>query len=147
MNPPPTSRPTNRLASGAAATVAAAVVAVALDAGIAAIAHAFGVPDGFNPLHLSSYAGLTIVGVALAAAAWAIIRARSATPRLILGRLVPSVVVLSLVPDLILGFSKQEAHTTWGGVAALMLMHLAVTAVAVPAFVLSMPLPDNDRPG
>ena len=146
MDPLRTSRPMNRLASGAAATVAAAIVAVALDAGIAAIAHAAGVPHGFNPLHLASYAGLTILGVVLAAAAWAIIRARSATPRLILSRLVPGVVALSLVPDLILGLSKQEAHTTWGGVVALMLMHLAVTAVAVPAFVVSMPLRDTARP-
>ena len=144
MNSLPVDRRTNVFARGAVATVAAAIVAVCLDAGVAAIAHALGVSEGFDPLHFASYAGLTVVGVLVAAAAWATIRSRSTKPRSILGRLVPIIVLVSLVPDVILGLSKQEAHTTWGGVIALIVMHFAVAAAAVPAFVLSMPVHDKD---
>jgi hypothetical protein len=54
---------------------------------------------------------------------------------------VPAVIAVSLIPDLAVDAGKLYAHTTWGGVAALMIMHLAVAACAVTAYLVFMPLP------
>ena len=60
-------------------------------------------------------------------------------------RLVPIVVVLSWVPDIVLGATHREAtsqlpHTTWGEVAALMVMHLFVAAIGLGLFSQLLPL-------
>lgn len=78
--------------------MAAAAVAVATGAAIAATAHGTGVSTSFKPLQFSSYTGLTVIGVMLAALAWATIRAKTARPRTVLRILIPAVVVLSLIP-------------------------------------------------
>ena len=129
----------------AAAFVAAVVVALAADAIIAAVAHGAGVSHGFAPLNFSSFVGLTAVGLLVAASAWSLVRARSSRAGRTMKRLVPVVVAVSLVPDVALGVSKFLADTTWGGVAALILMHVAVAAVGVAAFALFMPLPRSNR--
>jgi hypothetical protein len=60
---------------------------------------------------------------------WELVRRRAGDPVAVMRRLVPIVVVLSWVPDVVLGATHREAtthvaHTTWGEVAALMVMHL-----------------------
>jgi hypothetical protein len=124
-----------------AAVVVAAAVSIAADSLIALIAHHLGAPRDFKPLQVGSFASLTIVGVLAGAIGWAVIRRRAKDPRRLLARLVPAVIALSLIPDLFVGAGKLEAHTTWGGVAALMIMHLAVAACAVTAYRFLLPLP------
>jgi hypothetical protein len=129
-----------------AAVVAAAAAGIAADAVIALIAHRLGVPKDFRPLQAGSFAALTVLGVLAGAIGWAIIGRRSGTPGRVLARLVPIVVAVSLIPDLLLKPAGLEAHATWGGVAALMIMHLAVAACAVTAYRLLLPLPRGRQP-
>jgi len=121
--------------------IGTAAVAIVLNAVVAAIAHAAGASGDFKPLQVMAYGPLTVFGVLLAAAAWAVIRARSARPARLLRTLVPVVVILSLIPDIQVGVSGSQAGTSWGAVAALMVMHVVVAAVAVPAFRRLLPLP------
>jgi hypothetical protein len=118
-----------------------AVVAVAVNAIVAATAHAAGASDDFEALQLPAYAALTVFGVLIAAAAWAIIRARLARPAPLLRILVPVVLIVSLIPDIMVGISDSQPGTSWGAVIALMVMHVAVAAVAVPAYRRLLPLP------
>ncbi|RZU11080.1 hypothetical protein EV645_6238 [Kribbella rubisoli] len=46
----------------------------------------------------------------------------------------PAVLVLSMIPDLLLLATGFIPHTSGIAVAGLMLMHVVVTAVAVPAY-------------
>lgn len=124
----------------AAATAAAAAVAIGLNLVIATVARTAGTSHQFKPLDLSSYAALTVIGVGVGAIGWTLVAARASRPRETLRVLVPVVVVLSLVPDAVLGVSKTQAHTTWGAVAALVIMHLAVAATAVFAFNRALPV-------
>lgn len=84
---------------------------------------------------------LTVFGVLAAAAAWAIIRARSARPDRLLRTLAPVILIVSLVPDIMVGVSDSRPGTSWGAVIALMVMHVAVAAVAIPAYQRLLPLP------
>ncbi|GAA3840956.1 hypothetical protein GCM10022403_086480 [Streptomyces coacervatus] len=120
--------------------VGTAVVATALNAVVAVTARAAGASDDFQPLHLTAYAPLTVFGVLVGAAAWAIVRARSARPAGLLRTLVPVIVLVSLVPDILVGASDSKPGTSWGAVIALMVMHFVVAAVAVPAFRRFLPL-------
>jgi hypothetical protein len=126
------------VAGGLIGTVA---VAIAANAVVAAIAHAAGASDDFQPLQLSAYAPLTLVGVLAAAAAWAAIRARSARPGRLLRTLAPAILIVSLIPDIIVGISDSRPGTSWGAVSALMVMHVVVAAVAIPAYRRLLPLP------
>ena len=122
---------------------AAAVIAVALNATVAAIAHAAGAPPDFSPLLLPTFALFTVAGIVIGAVGWARIRARSAHPRALLRRLVPVVLVASYVPDLLVGISGLLPGTTWGAVTGLMVMHIVVVGIAVPSYSLVLPLPGN----
>ena len=136
-------RPSGLVVTGG--LIGTAAVAVALNAVIAAIAHAAGASDDFEALQLPAYAAFTVFGVVVSAAAWAIIRARSARPARLLRTLVPVVLIVSLIPDIMVGVSDSRPGTSWGAVIALMVMHVAVTAVAVPAYLRFLPLPaDQD---
>ncbi|KUN58007.1 hypothetical protein AQJ46_44235 [Streptomyces canus] len=121
--------------------IGTAVVAVAVNAVVAAIAHAAGASDDFEALQLPAYAVLTVFGVLAAAAAWAIIRARSADPARLLRTLVPVVLIVSLIPDIMVGVSDSRPGTSWGAVIALMVMHVVVAVIAVPAYRRLLPLP------
>ena len=123
----------------------AIVVAIALDAAIAAVAHAAGASHAFSPLRPPSYTSLTVIGMLAGAAGWAVVRARAADPRRVLGRLVPVVLAVSLVPDVIVGTSSVRG-ASWGAVAALMVMHVVVATVLVAALLRELPLPDNGGP-
>jgi len=126
-----------RVVGGMAAAVLAAVLA---NAAIALLSLAAGASDEFQPLQPASYIFLTVVGVLAGAAGWAGVRRWSRRPAAVLRRLVPAVVTVSLVPDVALLFSDAQPGTTGLGVAALIAMHLATAAVAVPIFARALPL-------
>ncbi|MER6160457.1 DUF6069 family protein [Streptomyces sp. NPDC001868] len=102
---------------------------------IAVLAHALGAPDDFDPLEPASYIFLTTLGVLGGTVGWAVVRRFSRDPERLLRRLVPSVVVVSFVPDF---FQFGDGEVT--GVVALLLMHVAVAAIAVPTYRRVMPL-------
>ncbi|MCP2241595.1 DUF6069 family protein [Lentzea aerocolonigenes] len=124
----------------AVGVVAAAAVATALNAAVAAIAHAAGASPEFQALQLPTYATFTVLGVLAGAAGWAIIRARARNPRRVLRVLVPAVLLVSLVPDVLVGASAALPGASWGGAVALMVMHVVVTVVAVGAYLRLLPL-------
>ncbi|MEV6594582.1 DUF6069 family protein [Streptomyces acidicola] len=115
-----------------AAIVAASAVNAVLAVGARVLADK---PDDFGPLDPGSYMFLTAVGVLLGAVGWAVVRRASKHPHALLRVLVPLVVVVSFVPDFFL-FGDGGA----AGVAALLLMHVAVAAIAVPVYRRVMPL-------
>jgi hypothetical protein len=121
------------------------IVAVALDVAVAAIAHAAGASGDFSPLKPPAYASLTAIGILAGAAGWAVIRGRSASLGRLLRGLVPVVLLASLVPDILVGASAKMPGASWGAVAALMSMHLIVTAVAVTTYLLVLPVPSGRR--
>jgi hypothetical protein len=136
------------LARAALALVTAVVAASVVDTVIAALAHAAGASHGFRPLQFATYTSLTVIGILLADLAWLTVRARSADPGRLLRSLVPVVVGLSFIPDVLVGATKSQAHTSWGAVGALMLMHLVVAASAVASFRWLLPLgPRRGRAG
>ena len=95
----------------------------------------FDVPEEFQPLTLPVYGMLTVIGAVIGAIGWHLIATRSRNATRLLSWLVPTVVVLSLIPDVMLLADKSsQPGTTTAGVVALMLMHFGVAAAAVPAF-------------
>jgi hypothetical protein len=116
------------------AVLLATATSSVIDAVIAAAAHAAGASHHFRPLTPTAFVPLTLIGVLAGAAGWQIVNRRAKDPRAVLIRLVPAVVVASLVPDIAVGTNGSQAGTSWTGVAALMVMHVAVAAVAVSVF-------------
>lgn len=110
------------------------IIAVALNAAVAAIAVAAGAPATYGPLTLPAYTLFTALGVAAGWAGWVLIHRRARDPRSVLRVLVPVVTVLSFVPDVLLLAFRFIPGTTTPAVIALMVMHLVVVAVAIPAF-------------
>ncbi|MFJ9246628.1 DUF6069 family protein [Streptomyces sp. NPDC101776] len=115
--------------------LAAIVVASTADAVLALLARTAGAPDDFQPLKASSYIFLTAVGVIAGAVGWAIMRRVSKDPAALVRWLVPTVVVVSFVPDFLL---YGDGGAT--GVGALLLMHVVVATAAVFAYRKVMPL-------
>lgn len=92
-------------------------------------------PSEFQPLTPRAYVFLTSVGVILGAVVWRLVVARSRNATSVLRWLVPTVVAVSLLPDVaLLVATESQPGITTAGVVALMLMHIAVAAVAVPTF-------------
>ena len=80
-----------------------------------------------------------MVGLLVAVVVWELVRRRAGDPVAVMRRLVPIVIVASWAPDIALGATHREAstqlpHTTWGEVAALMVMHLFVAAIGLGLF-------------
>ncbi|MER5219762.1 DUF6069 family protein [Streptomyces flaveus] len=119
----------------AGGVLAAIMVGSLADAVLALLALAVGAPDDFQPLMPGSYIFLTTVGVVAGAIGWAIIRKVSKDPEALMRWLVPTVVVVSFVPDFLLFGEGGVA-----GVVALLLMHVVVAVVAVFAYRKVMPL-------
>ena len=119
----------------AGGVLAAVVVASAADALLALLALVAGAPDDFKPLKASSYIFLTAVGIVAGAVGWAIVRKVSKDPEALVRWLVPTLVVVSFVPDFLL-FGAGGAS----GVGALLLMHVVVAAAAVFTYRMVMPL-------
>jgi NADH:ubiquinone oxidoreductase subunit K len=124
------------LKTGAIAGVAAAVVNVI----VSAIARGpFGASDDFAPLTPGPIMMWTILGALIGAAGWRLIVNKKADSRSLLNKLVPTVLVLSLVPDLALLASDSMAGQTTGAVLALMVMHVLTAAIVVAGYRRFMP--------
>ncbi|MFD4876572.1 DUF6069 family protein [Streptomyces sp. NPDC058420] len=115
--------------------LAAIVLAVAADTVIAQLALAAGAPDDFQPLKAPSYIFLTTVGILAGALGWSIVRKVSNDPQALVRWLVPTLVLVSFVPDFLL---YGDGGAT--GVGALLLMHVTVATAAVVAYRKVMPL-------
>ena len=115
--------------------LAAIVVASAADTVLALLALAAGAPDDFQPLKAPSYIFLTTVGILAGAIGWAVVRKVSKDPQALVRWLVPTLVVISFVPDFLL---YGDGGAT--GVGALLLMHVSVAATAVVTYRRVMPL-------
>ena len=114
-------------------TIAASVVNLA----ISLIAQAAGADTAdYQGLTPGAYVSLTFLGALAGVLTWIAVRARAERPSLVLGRLVPAVVLVSLLADVAVGVSVG-----WTGAIALGLMHIAVAAIAVPVFHRALPLP------
>jgi hypothetical protein len=125
--------------------VASVVASLIVELIIAAIAHGAGAYSDFQPLTFGGLIGPTVLGLLIAVVVWELVRRRAGDPVAVMRRLVPIVVVLSWVPDVVLGATHREAasqlpHTTWGEVAALMVMHLFVAAIGLGLFSRLLPL-------
>jgi hypothetical protein len=135
------------IAAVPAAIVAAAVLGDLASGAIAAIAHGAGVSHAFAPLHVGTYTVLIVAGVMGGAIGWQLVRTRATNPSRLLARLVPVVLLLSFVPDILIGITKAETATTWGGVIALMAMHIVVASAAVASYFHFLPVrPVDSRP-
>jgi hypothetical protein len=135
-----TPRHSKTMAALPAAVAAAAVVSDLASVVIARIAHGAGVTHSFAPLHFATYTTLIVFGVIGGAVGWQLVRTRATNPRRLLTRLVPVVLLLSFVPDILIGITKAETGTTWGGVLALMAMHIVVAAAAVGSYLHFLPV-------
>ena len=135
-------------ASGSRSTVAkaialAVVAAAVVNAIIAAVARGpLDASSDFQPLTAPVFLMWTVVGVVVAGLVWRLITQRSAHPARLLRWLVPTVVLVSLVPDVLVLVDDSMAGTSGIAVAALMVMHVATAAVAVPIFQRFMPAAD-----
>ena len=129
---PAATRQTTTTKAAALAGIVAVVAALVANTIVAQVALAAGASDDFQPLTPGAYGFLTIVGVVAGLVGWLLIRRRDNAAST-LRWLVPTVLVLSLVPDILLGFSDR-AGVSWGAVAALMVMHVVVTVSAVTSF-------------
>ena len=121
----------------AAAGLAAAAVSLAADLVLVAVGRAaFTVPASFGKFAFGTYALLTVLGVAGAAGAWAMVTRLSSRPKWLLTRLAALVTALFLIPDfLLLGTPGNPA----GPVVILMLMHLAIAAITYVALLTIAP--------
>jgi hypothetical protein len=116
----------------------AAVAALIGNTVVAQVALAAGASEDFQPLTVGAYGSFTVVGVIAGLIGWLLVR-RAANAAATLRWLVPTVLVLSLVPDVMVGFSDR-AGVSWGAVAALMVMHVVVTVAAVATFSRALPV-------
>jgi hypothetical protein len=120
------------------AGLVATVVALVGNTVVAQGALAAGASQKFQPLTVGAYGFFTVVGVVAGLVGWMLVR-RTANAAATLRWLVPTVLVVSLVPDVMVGFSDR-AGVSWGAVAALMMMHLVVTVAAVATFSRLLPV-------
>ena len=120
------------------AGLVAVILALVGNTIVARVALAAGASESFQPLMFAAYSFFTVVGVAAGLVGWLVVR-RTANAAGTLRWLVPTVLVLSLVPDVLLGFSDRPG-VSWGAVAALMVMHVVVTVVAVGTFSRLLPV-------
>ncbi len=120
------------------AGLVAAIAALVGNTVVAQIAIAAGASEEFQPLTVAAYGFLTVVGVVAGLVGWLLIR-RTANAAATLRRLVPAVLIVSLVPDVLLGFSDR-AGVSWTAVVALMAMHVVVTVAAVTTFSRLLPV-------
>lgn len=142
--PMSTSAPTRRsavslgtaLRTGAVAGVIAGVTNVV----ISAIARGpLGASDDFVPLTPGPVVMWTILGAIIGAVGWRLIVNTSTRSRALLTTLVPTVLVLSLIPDVALLATDSVAGQTTAGVVALMVMHVVTAVIAVTAYRKVMP--------
>ena len=84
--------------------------------------------------------GLTgTVGALIGAGGWRLLVNKSADSRALLNKLVPTVVVLSFIPDVLLLATDAMPSTSTAAVLSLMFMHLVTAVIVVAAYRRSMP--------
>lgn len=117
--------------------LAAAVVAIAVNTGVALGTLALN-PNGTRTgLDLVAYAPLTLVGIVAGTIGWAAVRRYAAHARSVLRVLVPVVLVVSFAPDIMLVvFGAADTIN----MAGLLVMHVVVAAVTVTAASRILPL-------
>ena len=120
------------------AFIVATVLALIGNTVVAQVALATGISEDFTPLAPGAYVFFTVLGVTAGLVGWLLVR-RTDNAAATLRWLVPTVLVLSLVPDIFLGFSDRTG-VSWGAVAALMVMHVIVTVAAVATFSRALPV-------
>ncbi len=124
------------LSTGAIAGVLAAVVNVA----IAAVArNAFDVSDDFQPLTPGPIVMWTILGAIIGAAGWRLFVNKSDGSHALLRKLVPTVLVLSFIPDVALLATDALPGTSTAAVLSLMAMHVVTAVIVVTAYRRAMP--------
>jgi hypothetical protein len=139
-----TSAPTRRsavslgtaLRTGAVAGVIAAVTNVVISV---IVRGPLGARDDFVPLTPGPVVMWTILGAIIGAVGWRLIVNTSARSRALLTTLVPTVLVLSLIPDVALLATDSVPGQTTAGVVALMVMHVVTAVIAVTAYRTAMP--------
>jgi uncharacterized protein DUF6069 len=152
MTTPPALVPTPASASTAAprprsalapAIALAAVGSAVVNSAIAAVARGpLDASPDFQPLTAPVFLMWTVVGTVVGALAWRLITRRSARPARLLRWLVPTVVLASLIPDVLVLAADSMPGTSVTAVLALMAMHVATAAVAVPVFQRFLPAAD-----
>lgn len=90
---------------------------------------------GYVHFRFGDYAGLTVIGVLAAGAAWPVVALVSPAPRWLFLRLAVVVTVVLWIPDLVLLVGHQPARA----VTVLMAMHLAVAVVTYNCLVRMAP--------
>lgn len=139
-----TSAPTRRsavsLGTALRAGAVAGVIAAVTNVVISAIARGpLGASDDFVPLTPGPIVMWTILGAIIGAVGWRLVVTTSAHRRALLTTLVPTVLVLSLIPDVALLAADSVAGQTTAGVVALMVMHVVTAVIAVTAYRKAMP--------
>jgi hypothetical protein len=139
-----TSTPTRRSAVGLGTALttgaAAGVIAAVANIVISVIARGpLGASGDFVPLTPAPILMWTIIGALLGGVGWRLIVNRSARSSALLTTLVPTVLVLSLIPDVALLATDSTPGQTTAGVVALMVMHVVTAAIAVTAYRKTMP--------
>jgi hypothetical protein len=114
--------------------LAAIVASSIIEAVVAAIAHAAGTSDDFQPLQAPAFISFTVMGLVIGAIGWAIVLRSSKDPEALLRKLVPTVVGISFIPDLAMLVSDYKPHADGVGVVALLVMHVVVATAAVLTF-------------
>jgi hypothetical protein len=129
-----------RLRTALTTGAVAGVVAAAVNLAISAFARGpLDARDDFMPLTPGPIVMWTIVGALVAAVAWRRIVNTSPRSRALLRRLVPTVLVLSFVPDVALLATDGMTGQTTPAVLSLMVMHAVTAAVVVAAYRRAMP--------
>jgi hypothetical protein len=109
-----------------------AVVATAADVIVAmALRSALQVPAGFSPLALPGVASTTIVGMIGATVVFGWLARVRPDPRSTFVRIAAAALVLSWVPDLVVGATRIFPATTENGILSLMILHVVAAACAV----------------
>lgn len=124
-----------------AALTSAALAASLVNLALAWASHAAGASQAFLALRPATFLPLTVIGTLAGVLGWSVIRARSSRPAAVLRLLVPLVLLLSWIPDILVGVTAALPGTSWTGVVGLMLMHVSVTVAAVAGLRLFLPLP------
>lgn len=124
------------------------IIIVVVGAGVAnAVLAAIGLAAGLGSpstigLQPIAYVTLTVVAAIGGAVGWRIVSRAATRPSRVMRWLVPTVLVVSFVPDFLVGATAGTAGG-WGYAAVLMAMHVATVIVAIATFRRLMPLPDR----
>lgn len=122
----------------ALAVVVNVVIATLIAYLIGRLAIALGAPATTMQYQVPVLAVIILIASIIGAVGWSIVGRRSANPRALIRVLAPLVLVVSLVPDLLLGVGGAAG---WPAVIGLMVMHVAVAAITVATFSRLLPLP------